>query len=49
MNNIGSLLQQEADAKAYNGLIMVDIGWDLQGYEPFEKFQSRWLDLNPKE
>ncbi|KAF9289444.1 hypothetical protein BGZ68_009354 [Mortierella alpina] len=48
-NNIGPLLQQEKDVKAYDGLIMVDIGWDLQDYGPFQEFRSRWQKLDPTE
>ncbi|KAF9952264.1 hypothetical protein BGZ70_000666 [Mortierella alpina] len=44
-----SFQSQEADAKAYNGLIMIDIGWDLRDYKPFQDFRSRWSKLDPKE
>ncbi|KAF9952688.1 hypothetical protein BGZ72_005999 [Mortierella alpina] len=49
INNIGPQLEQEPDARAYNGLIMIDTGWELKGYRPFEEFHSRWQKLDPRE
>ncbi|KAF9294506.1 hypothetical protein BGZ88_003764 [Linnemannia elongata] len=46
-NDISSQLQQDPDVKIYDGLIMVDNGWELSGYAPYEEFLSKWLRLNP--
>ncbi|KAG0057737.1 hypothetical protein BGZ83_003635 [Gryganskiella cystojenkinii] len=49
MNDLSSLLRQEPNVKDYDGLIMVDNGWELNGYEPYETFLEKWLTLNPDE
>ncbi|KAF9315313.1 hypothetical protein BGZ91_005818, partial [Linnemannia elongata] len=46
-NDISSQLRQDPDVKIYDGLIMVDNGWELSGYAPYEEFLSKWLRLNP--
>ncbi|KAF9546684.1 hypothetical protein EC957_009444 [Mortierella hygrophila] len=46
-NEISSQLRQDPDVKAYDGLIMVDNGWELSGYAPYHEFLSKWLRLNP--
>ncbi|KAF9141058.1 hypothetical protein BGX30_005533 [Mortierella sp. GBA39] len=46
-NDISSQLRQDPDVKAYDGLIMVDNGWELPGYAPYDEFLSKWLRLNP--
>ncbi|KAG0273101.1 hypothetical protein BGZ95_011104 [Linnemannia exigua] len=48
-NDISSQLQLDPDFKAYDGLIMVDNGWELSGYAPYDEFLSKWLRLNPIE
>ncbi|KAG9071059.1 hypothetical protein KI688_008602 [Linnemannia hyalina] len=46
-NEISSQLRQDPDVKAYDGLIMIDNGWELSGYAPYDEFLSKWLRLNP--
>lgn len=48
-NDISSQLRQDPDVKGYDGLIMVDNGWELSGYAPYDNFLSKWLQLNPLE
>ncbi|KAG0377492.1 hypothetical protein BGX24_005990 [Mortierella sp. AD032] len=48
-NDISSQLRLDPDVQAYDGLIMVDNGWELSGYAPYEEFLSKWLRLNPIE
>ncbi|KAG0091951.1 hypothetical protein BGZ92_011214, partial [Podila epicladia] len=47
MNDVSRQLKQQEGFKEYDGLMMVDNGWELTGYEPFEKFLSEWMTLNP--
>ncbi|KAG0025742.1 hypothetical protein BGZ81_006939 [Podila clonocystis] len=47
MNDIADQLRLQEGVKEFDGLIMVDNGWELNGYEPFEKFLSDWMTLNP--
>jgi len=49
MSDISDLLRLQADVKEYDGLIMVDNGWELSGYEPYETFLSEWMTLSPRE
>ncbi|KAF8985974.1 hypothetical protein BGZ52_009706 [Haplosporangium bisporale] len=49
MTKISDVLRLQADVKDYDGLIMVDNGWELSGYEPFETFLSEWMALNPQD
>ncbi|KAG0369526.1 hypothetical protein BGZ54_009669 [Gamsiella multidivaricata] len=49
MNGISSVLQQETNVAGYDGLIMVEDGWELTGYEPYQTFLSGWLRLNPQD
>ncbi|KAG0040488.1 hypothetical protein BGZ82_002204 [Podila clonocystis] len=42
MNNIVETLEQDTDVAGYDGLILIDIGYELPGYEPYEKFLKRW-------
>jgi len=49
VNDISSRLRQESDVKDFDGLIMVDNGWEMNGYEPYETFLEQWLTLNPDE
>lgn len=48
-NDISSQLRSDPDFKAYDGLIMVDNGWQLLGYPPYDDFLSKWMRLNPLE
>ncbi|KAF9301104.1 hypothetical protein BGZ74_007085, partial [Mortierella antarctica] len=47
MNDISHQLEKQEGFKEYDGLMMVDNGWELNGYEPFENFLSEWITLNP--
>ncbi|KAG0298657.1 hypothetical protein BGZ98_000125 [Dissophora globulifera] len=47
INDISPVLAQEPDPWSYDGLMMVDNGWDLSGYQPFDSFLSEWMQLNP--
>ncbi|KAF9904094.1 hypothetical protein EC991_003069 [Linnemannia zychae] len=47
LNDISSQLRLDPDVKGYDGLIMVDNGWELSGYMPYEEFLSKWMLLNP--
>lgn len=49
VNDISDQLRQKKGVKEYDGLIMVDNGWELNGYEPFDRFLSEWMTLNPQE
>ncbi|KAF9100596.1 hypothetical protein BGX27_000323 [Mortierella sp. AM989] len=49
MNEISSLLKQEPDFSGYDGIIMVDNGWSLPGYKPYEDFLHKWSNLDPKD
>ncbi|KAG0017246.1 hypothetical protein BGZ82_000811, partial [Podila clonocystis] len=49
MNDIADQLRHQEGVKEFDGLIMVDNGWELNGYEPFEKFLSEWMTLNPRD
>ncbi|KAF9331878.1 hypothetical protein BG006_005252 [Podila minutissima] len=46
MNDISRQLEKQEGFKEYDGLMMVDNGWELNGYEPFENFLSEWTTLN---
>ena len=48
-NDVSSQLRTDPDVKTYDGLIMVDNRWDLNGYAPYEEFLSKWMRLNPIE
>ncbi|ORZ27121.1 periplasmic binding protein-like I [Lobosporangium transversale] len=49
-NDVSSSVQQEKDSiPDYDGLIMIDNGWDLKGYGPFDNFLSEWQNLDPTE
>ncbi|KAG0326636.1 hypothetical protein BG000_001292 [Podila horticola] len=49
VNDISDQLRQKKGVKEYDGLIMVDNGWELNGYEPFDRFLSEWMTLNPQD
>ncbi|KAG0329537.1 hypothetical protein BGZ99_001539 [Dissophora globulifera] len=46
INDISPVLAQEPDPWSYDGLMMVDNGWNLSGYQPFDSFLSEWIQLN---
>ncbi|KAG0033379.1 hypothetical protein BGZ81_008589 [Podila clonocystis] len=49
VNNIVETLAQDTDVAGYDGLIMIDIAYELPGYEPYETFLKRWVSLNTTE
>ncbi|GJJ73733.1 hypothetical protein EMPS_06091 [Entomortierella parvispora] len=49
VNDISSQLRMESDVQDFDGLMMVDNGWEMNGYEPYEAFLEKWLTLNPDE
>ncbi|KAF8936250.1 hypothetical protein BGZ58_004420 [Dissophora ornata] len=46
LSDISFLMQQDKNIRNYDGMIMVDNGWDLNGYGPFDTFQEEWVALN---
>jgi len=46
MNDIMETLEQDTDVAGYDGLIMIDNGYELLGYAPYDDFLKRWLSLN---
>ncbi|KAG0089092.1 hypothetical protein BGZ92_005307 [Podila epicladia] len=49
MNDIVETLEQDTDVAGYDGLIMIDNGYELPGYGPYETFLKRWVSLNTTE
>ncbi|KAI8605767.1 periplasmic binding protein-like I [Dissophora ornata] len=48
-NDISDQIRMEPDASEYDGVIMVENGWDLKGYEPYENFLAVWMQLDPSD
>ncbi|KAF8932030.1 hypothetical protein BGZ58_007279 [Dissophora ornata] len=48
-NDISDQIRMEPDANEYDGVIMVENGWDLKGYEPYENFLAVWMQLDPSD
>lgn len=46
MKDIVETLKQDTDVAGYDGLIMIDNGYELPGYAPYDDFLKRWLSLN---
>ncbi|KAF9427607.1 hypothetical protein BGZ94_004579 [Podila epigama] len=49
LNEIAATLSLEEGVEGYNGLIMVDNEYTLPGYEPYESFVNKWVNLNRTE
>ncbi|KAF9156133.1 hypothetical protein DFQ26_009458 [Actinomortierella ambigua] len=48
-NEISDMFRDEVDRRDFDGLIMVDNGWNLRGYPPYENFLKEWIHLNTTE
>ncbi|KAF8953709.1 hypothetical protein BGZ46_003157, partial [Entomortierella lignicola] len=49
INDISDQIQQEKNPRDYDGIVMVDNGWNLQGYPPYDQFLAQWMSLNSTE
>lgn len=49
LNDLEEELIQEPDMDAYDGLIMVNNGVALDGFEPYDIFKKEWMSLNTTE
>ncbi|KAI8361312.1 periplasmic binding protein-like I [Mortierella sp. GBAus27b] len=47
-NDISIELRRDQDVERYDGLIMVDNGWNMHDYEPYQAFLRHWLQLDTK-
>ena len=48
-NDISEQMRQKSNVKDFDGLMMIDVGWEWSGYEPYETFMGKWLTLNADE
>ncbi|KAF9586414.1 hypothetical protein BGW38_005354 [Lunasporangiospora selenospora] len=46
LNDISAQLRDSEDHEGYDGLVMIDNGWILDGYAPYETFKKKWMSLN---
>ncbi|KAF9973700.1 hypothetical protein BGZ73_003033 [Actinomortierella ambigua] len=48
-NEISSAYRNRTDRRDFDGLVMVDNGWNLSGYGPYDDFLREWAHLNTTE
>ncbi|KAF9579093.1 hypothetical protein BGW38_004800, partial [Lunasporangiospora selenospora] len=46
MNDISASLRDEPNPSEYDGLIMVENGWNLTGYKPYDTFIEQWMNAD---